>query len=78
MDILNFYCTCIRPVLEYCAPVFHHSLPAYLSDDIERIQKRALSIINPHVSYQENLSRFNLSILKDRVNLLAGTTSLHM
>ena len=66
MDILNFYCTCIRPVLEYCAPVFHHSLPAYLSDDIERIQKRALSIIKPHVSYQENLSRFNLSILKDR------------
>ena len=31
-DILNFYCTCVRPVLEYCAPVFHHSLPApYLS-----------------------------------------------
>ena len=66
MDIPNFYCICIRPVLEYSAPAFHHSLPAYLSDDIERIQKRALSIIHPHASYQENLSRFNLSILKDR------------
>ena len=29
-DILNFYCTVIRPVLEYCAPVFHHALPQYL------------------------------------------------
>ena len=36
-DILNFYCTCVRPVLEYCAPVFHHSLPAYLCNDIERV-----------------------------------------
>ena len=23
-----------RPVLEYCAQIFHHALPAYLSDDI--------------------------------------------
>ena len=35
---LNFYGTTIRPVLEYCAPVFHHALPAYLNEDIERIQ----------------------------------------
>ena len=34
-DIVNFYCTMIRPVLEYCAPVFHHALPQYLSDDIK-------------------------------------------
>ena len=40
-NIVNFYCTVIRPpVLEYCAPVFHHALPVYLSDDLERIQKR--------------------------------------
>jgi hypothetical protein len=38
-DIVNFYCTVIRPVLEYCAPVFHHALPVYLCDDLERIQK---------------------------------------
>ena len=34
-DIINFYCTDIKPVLEYCAPVFHHALPQYLSEDIE-------------------------------------------
>ena len=26
-DIMMFYCTCIRPVLEYCTPVFNHALP---------------------------------------------------
>jgi hypothetical protein len=37
---LNFYCTCIRPTLEYASQVFHHSLPKYLShDDLERVQK---------------------------------------
>jgi hypothetical protein len=54
-DIVNFYCTVIRPVLEYCAPVFHHALPVYLCDDLERIQKRALSILSPGLSYTDNL-----------------------
>ena len=51
-DIVNFYCTVIIPVLEYCSPIFHHSLPDYLSDDLERVQKRALSIIAPDKSYK--------------------------
>jgi len=37
--VVNFYCTTRRPVLEYCAPVFHHALPAYLNEDIERIAR---------------------------------------
>ena len=43
--VIRFYCTVIRPVLEYCAQVFHHSLPEYLSADLERVQKRALAFI---------------------------------
>ena len=41
--------TCIRPILEYACQVWHHSLPKYLSDQIERIQRRgrALRIIFP-------------------------------
>ena len=39
------YTACIRPVLEYACPVFHHSLPQYLSNEMERLQKRALRII---------------------------------
>ena len=67
-DIVNFYCTTIRPVLEYCAPVFHHALPAYLNEDIERIQKRALSIISPAMSYRECLDSLGLPTLYDRRN----------
>lgn len=65
-DIIMFYCTCIRPVLEYCAPVFHHSLPKYLSDDLERVQKRVLSIVSPGESYQQNLEIFDLTTLLHR------------
>ena len=50
-DIVNFYCTVIKPVLDYCSPIFYHSLPEYLSEDLERVQKRALTIISPEQSY---------------------------
>ena len=65
-DIISFYRTCIRPILKYCAPVFHHGLPAYLSDDLENIQRRTLSIISPGASYCHNLELFNVGILKNR------------
>ena len=69
-DIVNFYCTTIRPVLEYCAPVFHHALPAYLNEDIERIQKRALSIISCtcHVISGMSNDSLGLPTLYDRRN----------
>ena len=34
--------TCVRSILEYCLPVFHHALPKYLREDIERVHKREL------------------------------------
>ena len=51
LDTVNFYCTCIRSILEYCSPVFHFALPAYLNDDLERVHRTALSIISPGLSY---------------------------
>ena len=56
----------LRPVLEYCSPVFHHALPQYLSAEIERVQKRALSIMNPSHTYEANLAQFGLAILHKR------------
>ena len=41
-DIVTFHRTCVRSILEYCLPVFHHVLSKYLQEDIERVQKRAL------------------------------------
>ena len=65
-DIVNFYCTCVRPLLEYCAPVFPHAIPSYLSEDLERIQKRALNVISPGHSYWDNLTLFGLKTLQSR------------
>ena len=39
-DIIKFYKSYIRPVLEYASIVFYYSLPNYLCKDIERIQKK--------------------------------------
>ena len=57
-NIINFYRTTIRPVLEYCAPVFHHALLSYVSEDIKSVQKRIPSIICLQVCYSEFLVRF--------------------
>ena len=43
-DIIRFYCTCIRPVHEYCAPVFYHSLSKYLNDDLERVHSKTCAV----------------------------------
>ena len=65
-DIIHFYCTVVRPVLEYCSPIFHHALPEYLIKDIERVQKRALSIILPDCSYSLCLSTYDLDTLQSQ------------
>ena len=70
MDIKNFYCATVRPVLEYCSPVFHHALPQYLSAEIERVQNRALSIMNPGYTYEVNLAQFGLATLDKRLQEL--------
>ena len=60
--------TCIRPVLEYCAPLYNHALSANLSEDLEHIQKSALSVIriSPGLSYHVILELYNIRSLKDR------------
>ena len=44
-DMLYFFKTVIRSLLEYACPVWHNSLTNEESDQIESIQKRALNII---------------------------------
>jgi hypothetical protein len=73
-EIVLFYCTCVRPVLEYASPVFHHSLPHYLSDDIGIIQRRALKIILPDLTYNEALSKSGLYNLNERRETLCDKT----
>ena len=61
----QFFCTCIRPITEYICPVFHDSLPAYLSNELEGVQKRAMRIIFPFCSYNESLVESSLIKFSD-------------
>ena len=65
-ELVLFYVPCIRPVQEYASPVFHHSLPNYISEDLERIQRRALRIIYPDLSYSVALETACLLKLHER------------
>ena len=47
-DSVMVYCSLVRSILEYACAVFA-ALPQYLSDSLERIQKRALA---DHVQVQ--------------------------
>jgi hypothetical protein len=57
-NLILFYSTCIRPVID--------SLPKYLSDDLERLQTRAFRIIFPEQHYKEALRNMNTQSLYDR------------
>ena len=63
-DMVNIYCAVIRSVVEYASPVFS-DLPAFPCCALERMQKRALSIL-PGVSYQEALCQSGLAPLEAR------------
>ena len=61
-DLVKMYVSIIRPVLEYACP----SLPKYLSDAIEMIQKRVLRSIHPGLHYDDILVLVGLQSLKKR------------
>jgi hypothetical protein len=65
-DLLSIYFALIRSVLEYCCVVWHHALPLYLADVLERMQKRALRIILPGYSYREALAQLGCYRLDER------------
>ena len=51
-ELVSIHVALIRSILEYCCSVWHKRLPSYLSDKIERMQKRALRTIYTHLSYR--------------------------
>ena len=46
-DIMQIFCSKIRPVIEYASPVWHPGLTIEQSDDLEAIQKRACKVAFP-------------------------------
>ena len=65
-DLVKIYVSTIRPVQEYACPVWSTSLPKYLSDAIEIIQKRVLRSIHPGLHYDDILVLIGLQSLKMR------------
>ena len=66
VDLVDFYCSCIRLVLEYACQLFHSALPQYLVKDIECMQKRAMRIVYPDMTCNDVLINAGISILENR------------
>lgn len=64
-DLVAVYCTLIRSVIEYGCVVFVN-MTKRLCNALEKIQKRALSIIYPAISYDDALATANLVSLECR------------
>ena len=69
-DLRNVYCSFIRPVLEYACPVWHFSLAAFLSDQMEQIQRGSVKMICPGLSYMDGLKELNFSTPVDHREFL--------
>ena len=64
-DLVSIYCSFVRSILEYASVVFAN-LPKYLSQDLERIQRRALAIILSLVPYVNASTRAGVPTLQER------------
>ena len=58
--------------MEYACPLFHSSLPQYLSVDLERCQKHALRIMFADKEYDEALACTGLISLHERRGNIAN------
>jgi len=86
-DLLCFYTTAVRPVLEYACPVWHSSLTAADTAALESLQKRAMRIIHPQLDYKTALRLDDIDPLKTRretltekfflANILKSNSCLH-
>jgi hypothetical protein len=52
--------------MEFSCQVFHFALPSYLSNALERVQKRVLSIIYTLTGYADCLQKSGIKPLSDR------------
>ena len=69
VQLLHFYLTVIRPVLEYATPVWHHLITKAHTEQVEAVQRRAIRIIYSYtcdMPYINALYIANISGLVDR------------
>ena len=71
-DLLHFYTTAVRPVLEYACPVWHSGLTVAQSDMLDSVQKRAIRIVYSDADYQTSLIVAGIDILRERREVLTA------
>ena len=69
-DLVLFYTSCVRSVMDYAVPAFYHSLPQYLKNELIRLEKRAISIINPGMDYSATGEILNIKPIEEHHNFL--------
>ena len=65
-DLVRCYCTFVRPLLEYAAPVWHPGLTIQQSDVLEQVQRQVLRVLLPDPSYSEARHISRLPTLSER------------
>ena len=73
-DLLPVFFALVRLVLEYACAVWHTSLPDFLSNKIELVQKRALRIVYPGLQYTDALQIAQIPRLDTRRHTLCMKT----
>ena len=65
-DLVRCYCTFVRPLLEYAAPVWHPGLIIQQSDVLEQVQRQVLRVLLPDSSYSKARHISGLPTLSER------------
>ena len=69
-DIITIYCSKVRPIIEYAAPVWHSGITRDQSDALEDIQVRACRIALPGVHYVSAISELDIPTLEQRRQMI--------
>ncbi len=69
-DLKTFYVSMIISVVEYGAQIWHGGLTEEQCKDIERIQKRAMKIICPGMTYEQALIECSMETLVNRKEVM--------
>ena len=71
-ELVLFYTTCFRSVIDYDIPAFYHALPKYLKKELVRLEKRAIAIMNPGTHYNVASDVLNMRLIEDHHDLLCS------
>ena len=68
-ELVLFFTTCVRSVIDYAIPAFYHAFPKYLKKELVRLEKRAIAIMNPGTHYDVASEVLNMRLIEDHHDL---------